>query len=188
MRLLPFSETAAPIGAGARGELDVTAYTAGRTLGLLDVAGRRIGVSICFEAIYPELSRALAVQGATLLVNLSNDGWYRGRGGARQHLQQVVFRAIETGLPVARATTTGVTAVIAPDGAIRASLAEGTPGALRAPLPAPRAVPTVYTRVGDVFGWSCVAAAGSACAFAMARRVGRDTTVGCAPSRSHSSS
>ena len=55
-----------------------------------------------------KVHEVLSVDGATLLVNLSNDGWYRGRGGARQHLAQAVFRAVETGLPLIRATTTGI--------------------------------------------------------------------------------
>jgi apolipoprotein N-acyltransferase len=159
IRLLPLSETALVTGPAQPGDLEPASYTAGRAPGLFDVAGRRrIGVLICFEAIYPEMARTLAQGGATALVNLSNDGWYRGRGGARQHLQQAVLRAVETGLPLVRATTTGITAVIAPDGAIVAEIPPGEPGTLRAALPARRAGPTVYTRIGDVFAWACAGA------------------------------
>jgi apolipoprotein N-acyltransferase len=175
MRLLPFSETRTPGDLAMRGDLDAATYAAGREPGLFDVAGERYGVLICFEAIYPELGRALAARGATALVNLSNDAWYRGRGGARQHFQQAVFRAIETGLPVVRATTTGISAVIAPDGAVVASLPEGEPGVLVAPLPARRPRPTPYARTGDVFAWSCLGACAAALARAAHARIGRRT-------------
>ena len=158
IRLLPFSETALIATPAQPGDLELQSYAAGRTPGLLDVAGERLGVVICFEAIYPALTRALAQGGATVLVNLSNDGWYRGRGGARQHLQQAVLRAVETGLPLVRATTTGVTAVIAPDGQVVAELAAGEPGTLRVHLPARRAAPTLYTRTGDALAWACIGA------------------------------
>jgi apolipoprotein N-acyltransferase len=157
-RLLPFSETK-PLGAigrlGRRGELDAEEYTPGDRPGLLTLRGERLGVLICMEALYPGLARELAASGARVLVNLSNDGWYLGQGGAEQHLAQVLFRAIETGLPVVRATTTGISAVIAPDGRILASLAEGTDGVLRLRVPQPSARATLYAQVGDVFALAC---------------------------------
>jgi apolipoprotein N-acyltransferase len=156
IRLLPLSETALLAGAARHGDLEAETWSAGRTPGLFEVGGERLGVLICLEATYPGMARTLERAGATALLNLSNDGWYRGRGGDRQHLQQVVFRAIETGLPVVRVTTTGITAVIAPDGSIAATLPPG-PGALRIRVPAPSPVRPLYARVGDVFAWSCVA-------------------------------
>ncbi len=160
-RLLPFSETR-PFGElgsfGRRGDLDVDEYTPGTEAPLFDVADRSLATLICMEALYPELARAAARRGAGVLVNPSNDGWYRGLGGARQHLEMVVFRAVETRLPVVRATTTGVSAVVAADGSILESLGEGETGVVRARLPeAPRRA-SVYVRIGDVFAWSCAAA------------------------------
>ena len=104
------------------------------------------------------MGREAARDGATLLVNLSNDGWYRGRGGARQHLAQAVFRAVETGLPLIRATTTGISAVVAPDGRIVAELGEDVGDTLRASVPSARPGPTLYTRLGDWFAIGCVLA------------------------------
>ena len=153
MRLLPFSETH-PIdrlrSLPARGDDHLSGYVAGTHPGLFDWNDRRLGVLICFEAIYPSLARDLALQGATAIVNLSNDGWYRGSGGPEQHLEQVVFRAIETGLPLIRSTTTGISAVISPRGEIVARLGEGERGILRVAVPAPRRQATFYVRHGDV--------------------------------------
>ena len=152
-RLLPLGE--APLFGGVlrfgrRGDLDADVYTPGSRPGIFRVGGRRLAVLICFEALYPELAREAATLGAELLVNLSNDGWYRGRGGAGQHLAQAVFRAVETGLPLVRATTTGISAVISPDGELLASLGERQPGTLRVEVPLPRGR-TAYAATGDLF-------------------------------------
>ena len=159
MRLLPFSETH-PLGrrGSGGGDLAIGEYTAGTTPGLLRWEGPALGVLICFEAVYAEPARGLARDGARVLVNLSNDGWYGGRGGAEQHLNQVVFRAVETGLPIVRATTTGVTAVVGPDGRVREQLPADRAGALRAAVPVPRRTRTAYLAVGDAFAGSCLVA------------------------------
>jgi len=173
-RLLPFSETH-PLGGlrlAPRGDLDQGEYAAGEAPGLFEVAGTRVGVLICLEALYPELAREAAVGGARLLVNLSNDGWYRGRGGAEQHLAQVVFRAIETRLPVARATTTGISALVAPDGGIAARLDAGERGVLRAAVRLGAGGASPYLRWGDAFAGACLAvlAAGALAPFLPGRR------------------
>src|SRR4029453_2795636 len=158
-RLLPFSETR-PLGAlaafGARGDLDADEYTPGERAGFFEIADRRLAVLICMEALHPELAREAALGGATAIVNLSNDGWYAGRGGAAQHLAQVRFRAVAPRLPALRATTTGITAAIAPDGTLLGTLEEGASGVLRVDLPFPGEA-SLYTRVGDAFALVCIA-------------------------------
>jgi apolipoprotein N-acyltransferase len=113
-------------------------------------------VLICLEALYPALAREVARAGADALVNLSHDGWYGGRGGAEQHLAQVRFRAIETRRPLVRSTTTGISAVVAPDGALAATLPPGA-RALRTRIPAPWPGTSLYVRFGDVFSVACTA-------------------------------
>jgi apolipoprotein N-acyltransferase len=159
-RLLPFSESR-PLGAGfglaQRGDLDATEYTPGRAPGIFEIGSVKLGVLICMEALYPHLTREAAQLGSTLLVVLSNDSWYRGRGGAEQHLAQVVFRAIETRLPLVRAASTGISAVVTPDGSILKKLDEAEAGVLRAAIPTGARPPTAYTRFGDVFALTCLA-------------------------------
>jgi apolipoprotein N-acyltransferase len=157
IRLLPFSER--PI-LGDRidatpGDGSVVAYVAGREPGVIRWAGPTLGVLVCFEAVYPETARALVERGSRLLVNVANDGWFRGRGGEEQHLQQVTFRAIETGLPLLRATRTGITVVIGPDGSVLERLPSG-PGALVATIDIPSAPDTLYARFGDLFALACL--------------------------------
>ncbi|MCP5060508.1 MAG: apolipoprotein N-acyltransferase [bacterium] len=164
-RLLPFSETR-PLGdwlsLGERGDLDAGSYSAGQSPGLFAVNGEMLGVLICMEGLYPDLSREAVLGGASLLINLSNDGWYRGLGGAEQHLRQVVFRAIENRRPLLRATTTGISAIVGPDGSIVASLPQDATGVLEHAVPETPVGLSPYTRAGDLFAWSCVAIAGFA--------------------------
>jgi len=85
----------------------------------LAVAGQQVAVNICYEdAFGEEIIRQLPA--ATLLVNASNDAWYGNSLAAHQHLQMSQARALETGRSVLRATNTGATAIITPDGEVLA--------------------------------------------------------------------
>ena len=159
-RLLPFAETR-PLGLGvATGEsrdLDPGSFAAGAAPGLLPLGSDVLGALICLEALYPEDARALARRGATVLVNLSNDGWYRGRGGAEQHFAGVVLRAVETRLPLVRSTSTGVSAIVDASGAVVAALPAGAAGVLAAAVPRGAPGASLYVRIGDAFAWACAA-------------------------------
>jgi apolipoprotein N-acyltransferase len=157
-RLVPFSETrpmAGFAGFAAVGDLDVGQFSRGDRPGMFSLPDARLGVLICMEALYPALGREASLAGADVLVNLSNDGWYRGRGGAEQHLAQVVFRAVETRRPLVRAATTGVSAIVGPDGRVRSRLGTDETGVLRAAVPRGAAELTIYARTGDLFAIGC---------------------------------
>jgi len=77
-----------------------------------------LGISICFESIFPHISRSLVKHGAGLLVIITNDGWFKRTAAPAQHRQMAVFRAVETGRWVARAASTGISCVISPRGQI----------------------------------------------------------------------
>jgi len=78
----------------------------------------RLGIEICFDAIFPEISRTYARNGAQVLVNTTNDAWYGFSSAPFQFLHMVATRAVETGRPVARAANTGVSAFIDPVGRV----------------------------------------------------------------------
>jgi apolipoprotein N-acyltransferase len=80
--------------------------------------GRRLGVLICYEGIFPEAARAYKRNRADLLVNITNDAWFGKTSAPYQHLSMTVFRAVENRLYLVRAANTGVSAVIDPTGAI----------------------------------------------------------------------
>ncbi|BDV01013.1 apolipoprotein N-acyltransferase [Thermodesulfomicrobium sp. WS] len=95
----------------------------------------RLGVLICYEAIFPELARDRIRDGASILVNISNDAWFGDSAAPRQHLALTALRAVESGRAIFRATNTGITAAIAPDGTILKTLPQFTPSVLVAELP-----------------------------------------------------
>ncbi len=84
---------------------------------LLRVAGMTIGASICYEDVFGE-EVIKALPEAALLVNVSNDAWFGDSIAPHQHLQMARMRALETGRYLVRATNTGISAAIAPDGRI----------------------------------------------------------------------
>jgi apolipoprotein N-acyltransferase len=82
---------------------------------LLVVAGQPVGVSICFEDIFSRDVRRDLPQ-ATVLVNVSNDAWFDGSHESRQHHAIARMRALESGRYMLRATNTGISSIIGPQG------------------------------------------------------------------------
>lgn len=113
----------------------------------LQLGKQAVAVNICYEDSFGrDIRRALPA--ATLLVNLSNTAWF-GRSLAQpQHLQIARLRALETGRPMLRATNTGMTAVINPQGAIVAQLPPFTRGVLEAQVSGFTGM-TPYAQLGD---------------------------------------
>ena len=120
--------------------------------------GHGIGTSICYEAIFADYVRHFSANGAELLVNITNDGWYGRTSAPSQHFAMAVFRAVENRKWLLRAANTGITGIVDPRGRIvaRTELFDR-----RALVGEAAFVPglTFYGRFGDVFGWSCLIAA-----------------------------
>jgi len=129
-------------------------FTPGNSHAPLDAGATKIGVFICYESIFPDEVRQSVAQGAEVLVNISNDGWYGDSGAFAQHLKQARMRAIENARWVLRDTNTGVTASIDPYGRIEASVQRKVRTVLRAPYALSNAI-TFYSRHGDWFAYLC---------------------------------
>ena len=106
-----------------------------------------VGVQICYEIIFSGRTVNRAAR-PSLLFNPSNDAWF-GTWGPPQHLAQARMRAIEEGLPIVRATPTGISAIIAADGRLLATVPHETAGAVELPIP-PALPPTLFSRVGNL--------------------------------------
>lgn len=114
---------------------------------------------ICYEALFPRLA---AGSRPSWLLNVSNDAWFGKTSGPLQHLNLASYRAIELGLPMARVTPTGVTAMIDAHGRIAPGerLGLGRYGVVDAALPA--ALPaTPYSRFGELAFWLMLLASGA---------------------------
>ncbi|MDO8527549.1 MAG: apolipoprotein N-acyltransferase [Deltaproteobacteria bacterium] len=129
-------------------------FEAGKGYFPLQLEQFKIAPLICFEDIFPEISRTMVRHGANLLVNISNDAWYGLSSAPWQHLAHAALRSVETGRAMVRATNTGVTAVIEPTGkvAIASALFEKGVIVYQVPLLTGQ---TVYTKLGDWFVLAC---------------------------------
>jgi apolipoprotein N-acyltransferase len=87
--------------------------------GVIEVAGTRVGVLVCYEVLVPALARAARRAGATWLVNPSNDAWFGDTAVSEHLLAEARLRAIESGLPLVRVTNGGVSALVSPSGRVR---------------------------------------------------------------------
>jgi len=122
----------------------------------LEVGPFRLAPSICYEAIHGALIRdAVRATGASVLVNLTNDGWFGPSGAPAQHLMVQVPRAVEQRIPLIRDTMTGISAVVHASGVVaaRTGIAEAT--ALSAEVPVPDLGRTLLSRLGSWFPACC---------------------------------
>lgn len=129
----------------------------------------KAGVQICYEIIFSG-EVVDPAQRPDYIFNPSNDGWF-GSFGPPQHLAQARMRAIEEGLPVLRATTTGISAVIDSDGVVRARIARHRAGRLDGLVPAARA-PTPFARLGNMLPLAIATLLLAVSIVAMRRRTG----------------
>jgi apolipoprotein N-acyltransferase len=102
--------------------LRLTDMRAGEGFPVWEAGGERFGVQICFEGIFPEISRAIARNGAAFTVNISNDGWFKDSAELDQMLVMARFRAVENRMGFVRATNTGISAFIGPSGRVHAMI------------------------------------------------------------------
>jgi apolipoprotein N-acyltransferase len=93
-------------------------FTPGEKIHNLSLAGHPLATPICYEVIYPELVRAMIAQGGEVIVTLSNDSWFGDSSAPYQHLAMAVFRSIENRRFLLRATSNGISALVAPTGRI----------------------------------------------------------------------
>lgn len=91
---------------------EVGVYTPGRSAAPLVHGDMRLGMLICYEAIFPWLAQARVEHGANLLVDISNDGWFGRSPAALQHLYLAALRTVEQGRWLLRGTNTGISAII----------------------------------------------------------------------------
>lgn len=101
----------------------------------MNIAGQAVAPNVCYEDVFgEEILQAVRGDtsggGASILVNVSNLAWFGDSWALRQHLQISRMRSLETARPMLRATNTGMTAAIAPDGVVRAALQPHVKGVL----------------------------------------------------------
>lgn len=116
-----------------------------------------IGVNICYEAILPEFMRGMARNGARLFLNITKDSWFGDTFEPYQHFQLSVLRSIEHRIPMARITNTGLSGTVSATGAVKTLSEPFKEAVVVESIQVPESVePTLYTRLGEWFPWTCL--------------------------------
>lgn len=135
----------------------------GREIPVWPLGDTSYGAQICFEAIFPEISREIARKGASFTVNISNDGWFKSSGELDQMLAMARFRSIENRIHVVRATNTGISAFIEPTGRLQQVLEVGGKvkevGGVLAGRIRLTSSTSAFRTLGDGVAWGCLALA-----------------------------
>ncbi|MFZ0633984.1 MAG: apolipoprotein N-acyltransferase [Candidatus Acidiferrales bacterium] len=131
---------------------DIADFTPGTEYRVGQLPGGRFGTFICYEAIFPGEIRNFAANGAGLLINISNDGWFGRSAAPAQHLMMSRVRAVESRRWMLRATNNGYTVAVDPYGRIVAEMATDVRGELDAPYDF-RTDRSLYSLWGDWIAW-----------------------------------
>jgi apolipoprotein N-acyltransferase len=163
MHLVPFGEFIPPLfGFVKKISSEAGDYAPGEKMSTFFTPQGPVGAFICYEAVFPHFVRQFVSDGATLLLNLSNDGYFGRSAAGEQHLDIVRMRAAENRRWLLRATNDGITAAIDPAGRIAARFPRGKQMAGRVQY-SYVSDKTPYSRAGDWFAWTCLIAGLAAC-------------------------
>ena len=133
-------------------EADTHFWEKGGNETLFSVPGFKFSAPICFEDCFGYLSRNFTLNGAQVLVNLSNDAWSKSLTAQYQHLSMAVFRAVENNRSMVRSTSSGQTCAIDPNGRITAMADPFEENYLNVTIPVITSNHTIYTIYGDYLG------------------------------------
>jgi len=134
---------------------EIGEFSAREKYNVLNSSAGKLGVNICFEAIFPNEIRKSVKNGAEIIVNLTNDGWYLKTSAPYQHFTMNVFRAVENSRFVVRAANTGVSGFIDPAGRAKSKTKIFETAVLSDKLFALKHI-TFYTKFGDIFAYLCI--------------------------------
>lgn len=168
MHLVPFGEFIPgeswwPALGGVRERLLIGQFTPGRRPTVFQIPPTTLSVLICFEDLFPAISRQMVRRGARVLTTITNDAWFGRTAAPIQHAQASAFRAIEHRVWMLRAANTGWTGAMDPAGRLVATVRgpDGrtlwTPGLTLVPVALGPVGPTLYTRWGDWWLLLCAA-------------------------------
>lgn len=141
-------------------------FNHGSRYGLLSAGGILMAPLICYEDIFPEISREATLLGADIFVNITNNAWFGRTSAPYQQLAMSVFRAVENRRYLLRSTNTGVSALIAPTGKIMIESQLFEPATIVSNVGI-MDVTSFYTKFGNWFAYGCSAYAIAGLLFAV---------------------
>lgn len=132
---------------------DTHFWNEGTEYTVFEVDGLKFSTPVCFEDTFGYLSRNFVNNGARAIVNLTNDAWAHSEPCQYQHLSMAIFRAVENRVPLVRATASGQTCIVDPNGEILAMAEPFTETWLTGDIPVlPETGKTLYRIWGDLWG------------------------------------
>ncbi len=149
---VPFKKWLPFIGKMVEGVGDFTPGKKGHTIRWGDL---RLGIQICYEIIFPYLSRAMVKNHASVLINITNDAWYGRSSAPHQHFSMTILRAVENRRSIIRAANTGISGFIDPCGKVIAATPLFEDATITRPVPVIQKA-TFYSRFGDLFAMLCL--------------------------------
>ncbi|MBD3180758.1 apolipoprotein N-acyltransferase [Candidatus Poribacteria bacterium] len=135
----------------------VSDWDAGSKYTIFSMPPAKFGLSICFESIFPGISRKFASKGTNLAGIITNDAWFEGTYAPEQHLSMAPFRAVENNTSVFRCANNGISCIIDPWGRIGNVLEPNADDEYTFGEAMLHPGGTIYTRLGDYFPWACLA-------------------------------
>ena len=127
---------------------------------IMETAGNKAGVSICYEIIFPDLIRQAVKNGANFLVNITNDAWFGKSAASYQHMSMGALRAVENRVPIVRAANTGISGTIEATGKLKDKTELFVEGFRITQISPKTSNTTFYSLNGDVFSWLCLLVTG----------------------------
>jgi apolipoprotein N-acyltransferase len=130
-------------------------FTPGNIENILGCKKFTLAVQICYEIIFPQLSRSIVKNNALFIINITNDAWFGNTSAPYQHFAMAILRAVENKRTLIRAANTGISGYIDPVGRIISSSPVYKEKTLVQKVPALK-TKTFYTNHGDIFALSCL--------------------------------
>ncbi len=130
-------------------------FEIGNEYDIIPLGDAKAGIMICFESHFPTLSRQYALNGADVIVEMTNDGYLGPTPILRQHLANAVFRAVETNRPILRVTNVGITGYINERGEVLNPTQPYTEDTRVWEISKSDGSQTFYVKYGDWFAWLC---------------------------------
>ncbi|MGA1841443.1 MAG: apolipoprotein N-acyltransferase [bacterium] len=164
IKLLPFGEYIPSIGKFSLSFLTpglTGKFIAGSKEKIFPLNEKPFGVTICWEGIFADLFRRFVSKGASFMVNISNDAWFKDSAGPYQHFVCNIFRAVENRISIARVSNTGISCIIDPFGRVIKKVENkngehlNITGVVCDDMPLYQGA-TFYTKYGDIFVIFCI--------------------------------
>ncbi|MBI4826741.1 MAG: apolipoprotein N-acyltransferase [Nitrospirae bacterium] len=136
--------------------IDIGDFRPGETHTVMEMPPARIAGLICYEIIFPGLTRKFVNKGANAIVAITNDAWFGKTPAPYQHFSMAVFRAVENRVPVIRAANTGISGFIDSRGRIMGMSGIFVPAEMSKEISLGSDDKTFYTKFGDLFAFLCI--------------------------------